>query len=178
VVTSDAALAERLRSLRDHGRPSGSRNRHVEIATNSRLDALQAAVLSAKLPRLDAWTAARRAIAASYRSALGGGAARLVSEAPQVHSVYHLAVARVRDRDGVRSWLERRGIETGVHYPIPCHWQEPYRRFAHETLPVAERAAAEVLSLPVFPHMTEAQICRVCEALHDLFQEEVPAGVG
>jgi dTDP-4-amino-4,6-dideoxygalactose transaminase len=74
--------------------------------------------------------------------------------------------------------LERRGIETGVHYPIPCHWQEPYRRFAHETLPVAERAAAEVLSLPVFPHMTEAQICRVCEALHDLFQEEVPAGVG
>jgi dTDP-4-amino-4,6-dideoxygalactose transaminase len=169
VVTDDAELAARLRSLRDHGRSLRSRYDHELVGTNSRLDALQAGALSAKLPWLDPWTESRRAIAARYRAACAdGGAARLVAEPPGSRGVYHLAVARVADRARVRRRLAEAGIQTQIHYPTPCHLQPPYRPFATRPLPVVEESAAEVLSLPMFPHMTDGQVARVCEAIRDL----------
>jgi dTDP-4-amino-4,6-dideoxygalactose transaminase len=138
------------------------------VGMNSRLDALQAAVLSAKLKRLDSWVEARRAIAAQYRSAFQSGPARLVSERSEAGNVYHLAVARVPQRAEVQRQLASMSIQTAIHYPLPCHLQDPYRGFATSPLPVAERAADEVLSLPLFPHMKAAQVARVCEAVHEI----------
>jgi dTDP-4-amino-4,6-dideoxygalactose transaminase len=169
VVTSDPWLAERVRCLRDHGRAAGSHYRHAVIGTNSRLDTLQAAVLTAKLARLDSWTDARRAIAERYRDALGSGPVRLLTELPESRGAYHLAVVRVPNREWVQQQLESMGVRTGIHYPTPCHRQAPYRRFATQPLPVAEQAADEILSLPMFPHMTDEQVARVCEAVDEVF---------
>jgi dTDP-4-amino-4,6-dideoxygalactose transaminase len=166
VVTSDPDLAARIRCLSDHGRPPGSHDRHEAVGTNSRLDALQAAVLTAKLARLDDWTRARRSLAAKYRAAFADGPVRLVREQPPAGGAYHLAVVRARHRDRVRQSLTEMGIQTGIHYPTPCHMQAPYRCYAAAPLPVTEQAAGEVLSLPIFPHMTDAQVARVCEAVH------------
>jgi len=168
VVTSDAQLAERLKCLRDHGRAQGSHYRHERVGTNSRLDALQAVVLTAKLTKLDGWTEMRREIVAQYRAAFSSGPIRLVHEAPGARGVYHLAVARVPNRSAVRQQLESMGIQTGVHYPTPCHRQGPYTHFAAYPLPVAEKAAGEILSLPIFPHMTKDQVALVCEAATDI----------
>lgn len=168
VTTHDGALAERLRCLRDHGRAVGSHYRHAAIGTNSRLDAVQAVVLSAKLARLDAWTEARRDIAARYRVAFAGTTAQLVKEAPGARGVHHLAVARVPDRERTQESLASRGIQTGIHYPTPCHQHPPYLPFADGPLPVAEAAAGEILSLPMFPHMSDRQVDRVCDAVADI----------
>ena len=177
VVTADPALAARLRILRDHGRSLRSRYEHELVGTNSRLDALQAVVLNAKLPWLDDWTGARRSIAARYRAAFGGGPARLMAEPPGSRGVYHLAVALVPDRTPVRRRLAEVGIETQIHYPIPCHRQAPYQRFATRPLPMAEESAGEILSLPMFPHMSDGQVARVCDAIRDLQKawEPLPA---
>jgi dTDP-4-amino-4,6-dideoxygalactose transaminase len=165
VVTSDPALAARLRVLRDHGRALGTHYEHAELGRNSRLDALQAAVLSAKLPRLDAWNAARRAVVQRYEECLDGELLRGVRTAPGAEHVHHLAVVRSPEREAVRALLHERGVRTATHYPTPCHLQPPYRQFADRPLPVAERAAGEILSLPVFPHMTDEQVDQVCAAL-------------
>jgi dTDP-4-amino-4,6-dideoxygalactose transaminase len=165
VVTADPGLAGRIRVLRDHGRTPGSHYQHELIGTNSRLDAMQAVVLTAKLARLDAWNTARRSVAARYRAALAGSLARLVAEVPGMRGVYHLAVVRVPGRDRVSADLAAMGVQTQIHYPIPCHRQEPYLRFADGPLPVAERCACEVLSLPMSPHLTGAQVDRVCAAI-------------
>jgi dTDP-4-amino-4,6-dideoxygalactose transaminase len=166
VVTADAGLASRIKILRDHGRSVGSHYRHELVGTNSRLDALQAAVLTAKLARLDAWNEARRSIAVRYHAAFAPGPARPVREVRGMQGVYHLAVVRVPDRGQVQRQLAARGVQTQIHYPIPCHRQRPYRRFADRPLPASERGAGEVLSLPMFPHMTDGQVARVCDAVH------------
>jgi dTDP-4-amino-4,6-dideoxygalactose transaminase len=155
VVTDDTEIARRVRSMRDHGRAGGSHHEHEFLGMNSRMDALQAAVLLAKLPRLESWAAARRGVAARYRSHLARG---------PVHA-YHLLVAQVPERDRVRRDLARAGIETGLHYPVPCHRQAPYRSYATVDLPVAEQAAGEIVSLPMFPHLATEQVTRVCERL-------------
>ena len=177
VVTADADLAKRIRSLRDHGRAPGSHYRHELVGTNSRLDALQAVVLTVKLGRLDGWNEARQSIAARYRAAFASGPIRLVEDEPGALGVYHLAVARVPDRARVQQQLTAMGIETGIHYPIPAHQQVPYLRFAAGPLPVTEAAAAEVLSLPMFPHLRDDQVARVSDALHEtLAAKEVHIG--
>ena len=171
VVTSRPELADQIRSLANHGRSHGSSHyEHDYIGTNSRLDALQAIVLSGKLARLDAWTERRIALAARYEKLLGGrefsdAGLRLTATSPLARHVYHLFVVRVAGREGVRAELAERGIQTGVHYPVPCHLQPPLRRFAERPLPVAERAAGEIVSLPMFPHMTDRQVDYVCESL-------------
>jgi dTDP-4-amino-4,6-dideoxygalactose transaminase len=173
VVTSRSELADRVRSLANHGRSHGaSHHDHSCLGTNSRLDALQAVVLSGKLARLDTWTERRIAIAARYRDLLGraefgGTELKLTEVAPQARHVYHLFVVRAARRDSVRAELARRGIATGVHYPVPCHLQPPLRPFADRPLPVTEQAAGELLSLPMFPHLTDGQVDFVCEALCD-----------
>jgi dTDP-4-amino-4,6-dideoxygalactose transaminase len=173
VVTSRAELADRVRALANHGRAHGSAHyEHEFVGTNSRLDALQAIALSGKLACSAAWTQRRIALAARYRTRLRGTGASPVSVAQQAHHVYHLFAVRVARRDWIRTELGRRGIQSGVHYPVPCHLQPPLRRFAVGSLPVAEQAARELLSLPLFPHMTDGQVDTVCDALGDLVSDE------
>ena len=173
VVTADEELAARIRILRDHGRTSGSHYGHELVGMNSRLDALQAVVLSAKLERLDAWNDARRAIVARYRAAFASGPIRLVEDEPGARGVYHLAVTRVPNRTRIQAELTAMGIQTGIHYPIACHQQEAYRRFASGPLPVSEAACDAVLSLPIFPHMREEQADRVADMLQEALVPEV-----
>jgi dTDP-4-amino-4,6-dideoxygalactose transaminase len=165
VVTADTELADRIASMREHGRSPGSHYDHKLVGTNSRLDDMQAAVLNAKLPWLDAWTEARRSITARYRAALDVGACRPVAEEPGSLGAYHLAVVRIPDRTRVQRELAEAGIETQIHYPVPCHRQVPYQHFARTPLPVAEENAGEILSLPMFPHMSDHLVTRVCDAI-------------
>jgi dTDP-4-amino-4,6-dideoxygalactose transaminase len=167
IVTDDPDLAKRIRSLRDHGRVTGSHYRHDLIGINSRLDALQAVVLSAKLRRLDVWNESRRAIASQYQRAFASSPIRMVEEEEGGQGVYHLAVARVPDRARVQQQLSSMGIQTAIHYPIPCHRQVAYLHFADRALPVSEAAAEEVLSLPMFPHLQDDDVQRVCEAMQE-----------
>lgn len=166
VVTSRPEVADRVRALANHGRSHGSSHyEHEVVGTNSRLDALQAIALSGKLARLDVWTQRRIELAARYREQLSGTGLKLVGVAPPARHVYHLFVVRVAERDRVRVELGRRGIQTGVHYPVPCHLQPALQRFADGPLPVAEQSAQELLSLPLFPHMTDGQVDLVCDVL-------------
>jgi dTDP-4-amino-4,6-dideoxygalactose transaminase len=169
VVTMDAMLADRVRTLANHGRSHGSAHyEHNLVGTNSRLDALQAIALSGKLARNEDWTERRIAIAARYRDQLRGTGVAALAVAPQARHVYHLFVVRVGDRERVRAELDSRGIRCGVHYPVPCHLQPPLRQFAVGPLAVTERAAEQLLSLPLFPHMTDDQVDTVCDALAGL----------
>jgi len=165
VVTDDPALANRIRSLSNHGRTQDDPYEHDMLGWNHRLDAIQAGVLSVKLTKLDEWNAARRRVAAAYAEALQGLPVTLVAQAPGASSSHHLAVIRTPHRKELRAALRAAGIGTGVHYPIPCHLQAPFAARVRRPLPVAERAAREVLSLPMFPHMTETQVEQVADAI-------------
>ncbi len=161
VFARRAADGDRLRALRDHG--SRRKYHHDEFGLNSRLDALQAAFLLAKLPHLDAWTARRRALAARFDSALAGLPLGLPAVAPSNEHVYHLYTVRTAHREELRQHLLDLGIEAGIHYPLGVHRQPALRRFVPDpsAFPVTDRAAAEVLSLPLFPEMTDAEADRV-----------------
>jgi dTDP-4-amino-4,6-dideoxygalactose transaminase len=163
VVTRDSHLAGRIRRCADHGRAAADRHRHDQRGCNSRLDTLQAAILSIKLADLDNANAARRRAMDRYRQQLPPSI-RPVATHPAAESVHHLAVVRVEDRAAVTAELDRHGIGWGVHYPIPCHLQPAYQEFA-EHLPVAEQAAQHILSLPISPTVTDAQVDRVCEIM-------------
>jgi dTDP-4-amino-4,6-dideoxygalactose transaminase len=163
VTTADAQLAERLRRLRAHG--SARRDVHEAIGTNSRLDELHAAILRAKLPRLDAWNARRREIAARYRAALRPPAVVAPCELAPAHHVYHQFTVRARARDELVARLEAAGIGSAVYYPTPLHQQPAYVRWARGPLPEAERAAREALSLPVHPWLTDDEVERVAAVL-------------
>ncbi len=170
VTTDDDGIAARVRRLRDHGQ--SAKYLHAEEGYNGRLDALQCALLRVKLRRLDAWNARRRAVAARYHRALqplaGSGLLRLPVERPGGTHVYHQFAVRVpKDRDAVRAHLLEAGIETGVHYPIPLHRQPCYAGLGlgEGSFPEAERAAREVLTLPIHPHLDDERIDRVAAAL-------------
>ncbi|MDT7595201.1 MAG: hypothetical protein QOJ06_747 [Pseudonocardiales bacterium] len=167
VVTSDLALADRIRSIANHGRSVSDRYLHDLAGRNSRLDTLQAALLSAKLPQLDAGNARRAAAMAAYRELLPQGCTP-VSVQPGAAPVYHLAVIQVDDRSKIGTALTAAGIGWGVHYPIPCH-QQPALAGRYEPVSddfaVAERAAGRILSLPMSPTLTVEQVARVCDVL-------------
>jgi dTDP-4-amino-4,6-dideoxygalactose transaminase len=165
VVTDDPAIERRIRCLADHGRSTGSKHEHPRIGRNSRLDALQAGVLSAKLRMLDEWNRRRRAAAEIYDRHLDPAIGRVELEAGTLSS-RHLYPVRVPHRDRVRDRLEALGVGTGIHYPVPCHRHPPYRGFAPGALPEAERAAGELLSLPMFPHISEEQLHAVCDRMN------------
>jgi dTDP-4-amino-4,6-dideoxygalactose transaminase len=163
VVTDDPEVAERCRMLRNYGQRR--RYEHVTSGVNSRLDELQAAVLRAKLPHLDGWNERRRAIAALWDAALDGERVRPLRRG-EGH-VCHLYVVTCDDRAGLQAFLESRGIGTQIHYPTPVHLQPA---FAHLGLgkgsyPVSERLAATVLSLPMFPYLTDAEAERIASVL-------------
>jgi dTDP-4-amino-4,6-dideoxygalactose transaminase len=173
ITTRDGELAERVRRLRDHGQ--AGRHDHVDIGYNARLDALQCACLSISLARLDAGNAARRAAAARYREQLAGvPGIRLVAEAAGSSPVYHLMVVRVAAarRDAIRDSLGKAGVATAIHYPRPIHLQTAYAHLGQGpgSCPVAERAANEMISLPMFPDLTTAQVDRVADALRAALQ--------
>lgn len=166
VTTADAQVAERCRVLRDHGQ----RERYVHVTgegSNARLDALQAVVLAAKLKRLPGWNAARRRVAARYGERLAGLPLVVPREAPWARHVFHLYVVQVEAREAIRRELERAGVATGLHYPIPLHLQEAYTALGHTrgAFPVTERVAERCLSLPMFPHLSDAQVDRVAQVL-------------
>ncbi len=165
VVTADGDLAERVRSLGNHGRTPGSHHTHRERGRNSRLDALQAAVLSAKLPHLDDWNDRRRRAAAQYAALLGNTPCRPVSIHPHATPVHHLEVIQVTGRNHLLRALSSRAIGWGLHYPVPCHRQEAFARYASRRFPVTERAARRVVSLPMFPTITKHQIDQVGETV-------------
>lgn len=192
MTTSRAEIAKRVRCLRDHGQ--SEKYLHVEEGYNGRLDALQAAILRVKLKRLAGWNARRRVLAARYTErlkemGLAGATLRLPVEKSWGTHVYHLYTVRVASgpdargasgqgprgdsgrngsaRDHVHAALLESGIETGVHYPVPLHMQTCYAwmGLGEGSFPEAERAAREVLSLPLYPEMTDDQVDRVCDAL-------------
>jgi dTDP-4-amino-4,6-dideoxygalactose transaminase len=165
VVTNDCALAERIRSLSNHGRSHDDPYRHELVGANHRLDALQAAILSVKLKRLDVWNAGRRRAADAYAVALAGLPAQLIDTDPDASSSHHLAVVQTPHRHEVRQALAAEQISTGLHYPIPCHRQTPFMTERASPLPVVESAADRILSLPMFPHLTDVQIRSVADAI-------------
>jgi dTDP-4-amino-4,6-dideoxygalactose transaminase len=166
VVTSDPILAESVRSIRDHGRPRSGHYDHICLGSNSRLDALQAVVLSEKLRRLDSWNRARRALMGAYQELLDQDVVTMVQECPGGTGVHHLAVARVAHREGVRADLAAVGVATGIHYPTPCHLSLPFKHFSHDPLPTVELAARQVLSLPIYPHMPMEMVEKVATAIN------------
>jgi len=169
VVTSREALADRVRLLRSHG--ESPRYRHRVVGTTGRLDAIQAAVLRVKLSRLDERNQARRTAADGLRDALADVESLTLPASPEPGGdhVYHQFVVRTRRRDDVRDFLARRGIATGIHYPIPIHRSEAYEALAegHDAAPCATGLAEEILSLPMFPSLTGEQIERIGDALRD-----------
>jgi dTDP-4-amino-4,6-dideoxygalactose transaminase len=126
-------------------------------------------VLSARLRALDADNERRRAVMARYRAGLPAGCVP-VTEHPAAECVHHLAVVRVPDRAAATAALDAAGIGWGVHYPVPCHRQPAFAEFADGPLPVAERAAEEILSLPIYPQLGADQVDRVCEVLGAVFR--------
>ncbi|MFI6443342.1 DegT/DnrJ/EryC1/StrS family aminotransferase [Kitasatospora sp. NPDC050543] len=167
VVTDDDDLAGAVRLIGDHG--SEQKYVHERFGFNSRLDALQAVVLRAKLLRLPAWNEARRSAAARYHELLDGvGGLRLPATLPGNEHVWHLYTVRIeRGRGEVLAALRAAGIGAGVHYPVPLHLQPAFRDLGHGegSFPVTERAARELLTLPLYPQITPAQQARVAEIL-------------
>jgi dTDP-4-amino-4,6-dideoxygalactose transaminase len=167
VTSNDAELLDKVRKLRDHGRTT--KYEHDEIGFGERIDALQAAILAAKLPHLEDWTEARRAHARLYDELLAGCDVVTPFESPEVRHVYHLYVIRARRRDELLARLKERGIGAGIHYPLPLHRQPAYLKqgYGDLSLPVTEQVAAEVLSLPMYPELTREQIEYVAEAVRE-----------
>lgn len=165
VVTNDPELAERVRLLRNHGRQE--KYIHLMEGYGERLDALQAAILAVKLKHLEAWIEQRRAHARLYDQLLAEVGIAIPQVADGVWHVYHLYVIRVVERERVRLALKERGIATGVHYPLPLHLQPAYAHLGchRGDFPVAERAAEEVLSLPMYPELTPDQQEYVAESM-------------
>jgi dTDP-4-amino-4,6-dideoxygalactose transaminase len=166
VVTGNEALAHRARALRHGGQQRTYE--HVALGTNSRLDEIQAAILRAKLPHLDAWNERRRALAACYDAGLAGQRDLALPAAPGgVEHVYHLYVVRSPRRDSLRAFLAEHGIAAAIHYPCPVHLQPAYEALGYRVgaCPNAEAAAREVLSLPLFPQLSDGEAARVVDAV-------------
>lgn len=167
VTGNNEELLARVRKLRDHGRTS--KYEHDEIGFGERLDGLQAAVLGAKLPHLEDWTEARRSHAKLYNELLAGCDLVTPYELEDARHVYHLYVIRTPRRDKVLAHLKSKGIDAGIHYPVPLHRQPAYLKqgYADVSLPVTEQVAPGVLSLPMYPELTFEQIAYVAEAVKE-----------
>lgn len=165
VVSQDEYLIERVRMLANHGRLE--KYTHQMEGVNSRLDGLQAAILRVKLRYLDSWNAARQRHAAHYTGALKDSGLILPVVHPEAESVWHLFVVRVSQRDKFQAWLKEQGISTGIHYPLPLHQQPAYQYLglATGTLPVTEKVASEIVSLPMYAELTEEQVEKIGEAV-------------
>jgi len=178
ITCNDLEMAEHMRRLRNHGSPR--RYLHEEMGWNSRLDAIQAAVLRVKLPHIEQWNRQRRERAATYdrlltqsglTSSTGDAPVRTLAVAPQAGHVYHQYVIRAERRDPLRQFLADRRIGTEIYYPIPLHLQPvfAYLGYREGDLPESERAAREVLALPMFPELTEHEQQWVVESIAEFY---------
>ncbi len=171
ITTSDAGLGAACRLYVNHGRRD--KYEHLSMGTNYRLDTLQAAILLAKLPHLDKWIATRRKLARAYREILLGEpfashAVRVPDVTDGSESAYHLFTIQTEGRDAIQAALGKRGVSTGVHYPIPCHLQPSMADVQPAmpgSLPVTERAAETILSLPICPTMATSDVEAICDIL-------------
>ena len=166
VTTNDREIAETVRKLRDHGQ--AAKYYHDIEGYNGRLDAIQAGILSTKLPRLPEWNSQRRQIAKKYGEQLGDIDGVVVPFEPTwSRAIYHLYVVRLPDRQEMQDSLRAAGIGTGIHYPVPLHAQQAYRGLGYRDgdLPVTERVSTEIVSLPMYPQLTDSQQAKVVDAL-------------
>ena len=172
IVTDDDELAETFRQLREHGQVT--RYYHPIVGYNARLDEIQAAILRIKLKRLDAWTARRRAVARLYNSLLAGSGV-VTPEDPGDRHVWHIYAIRVPGgrRDAMKDFLWERGIGTGIHYPVAIHLQDAaqFLGYREGELPVTERVSKEILSLPMYPELTDEQVGYVADAVKDFMRK-------
>ncbi len=170
LVTNSDAFATRARSLREHG--STQRYYHDEVGFNYRMEGIQGAVLGVKLPHLSDWTAGRRRVAERYHRLLADTPLQLPVEASWAESVYHLYVVRHPRREELKKHLEANKVGCALHYPLPLHLQKCYASLGYSAgaFPVAEKAARECLSLPIYPELTDAQVDRVSAVIHEFFK--------
>jgi dTDP-4-amino-4,6-dideoxygalactose transaminase len=168
VLTSNDEYAKKIRMLRDWGQDR--KYHHLLAGYNYRMEGMQGAILRVKLRHLETWTEARRAHAAQYRQLLAGAPVGVPAEAPDARHVYHVYAVRTAQRDAVMKALGEQGIQTGIHYPVPVHLQPAYAdaEYARGSFPLAEKAADEVMSLPMFPELTEEQVQLVANAVRAL----------
>lgn len=168
VTTSNAVYARTIRMLRDWGQDR--KYHHLLRGFNYRLEGLQGAILRVKLRHLDQWTELRRAAASKYNQLLADCGIELPREMPWAHHVYHVYTLRTKDRDALQAALQTEGIQTAVHYALPVHLQPAYADLGYSrgAFPQSEKAAEEVLSLPLYPEITDTQIQNVAQALTNL----------
>jgi len=171
VVTQDQEIDKKIRMIRDHGQEQ--KYYHAMEGYNGRLDAIQAGVLRIKLRRLEAWNESRRQNAKYYNELLKGVKdVTLPVEAGFAKAVYHIYAIHVDDRDGLQKYLTEKGINTGLHYPVPLHLQKAYSRMGYKegSFPVSEGLAKRLLSLPMFPELTRDEIRYVCECVKEYLE--------
>jgi dTDP-4-amino-4,6-dideoxygalactose transaminase len=172
ITTSDPELAKMCHMIRDHGQ--NAKYYHSLMAVNGRLDEIQAAVLNVKMLHLDDWTEKRRNIARAYNASLPP---KLIK--PQEMSwgkhVYHLYVIRTPHREQLREFLESKGISTGMHYPVPIHLQEAWHHYGGEScsLPVTEKVVKEILSLPMYPELTDEEVHYICDCIQEFAESRL-----
>jgi dTDP-4-amino-4,6-dideoxygalactose transaminase len=168
LITNDASIAQRTRSLRDHAQ--SQKYLHDEIGYNYRMDSFQGAVLAIKLKYLDEWNTARKEVAQFYTKLLKDSSYKLPANLSDSECVWHCYVIETLQRDRVRSALQDVGIQSAVHYPVPIHLQRPYAHLGYRTgdLPVTEALCEHCLSLPIYPELSKEKIFRVASALLDL----------
>ncbi|MBI1910709.1 MAG: DegT/DnrJ/EryC1/StrS family aminotransferase [Deltaproteobacteria bacterium] len=166
LATDNAEYDKRIRSLRNHG--SLVKYYHEELGFNMRMDGIHGAVLSIKLKYLDEWNEKRRSIAKSYRQGIKNPKLKMQRCPDFASSVYHLFVITTEDRDGLKSYLEAKGIYPGIHYPVPCHLQKAYAHLGYKKgdFPNAEHLSRSCLSLPMYPELTEEEVAFVIDALN------------
>ena len=171
IVTSDPEVSQKCKMLRDHGQDVKYHHRFMGV--NGRLDEIQAAVLRVKLRHLDEWNEKRRRVAEAYEKGLPSTLVKPIEMSVAKH-VYHLYVIRTSAREQLAAYLEAKGVATGMHYPIPIHLQEAYRGYCSDSvhLPITEKAASEILSLPMFPELTVEEINYVCGRVRDFVESE------
>ncbi len=174
LITNDASISQRVRSLRDHGQTQ--KYLHEEIGYNYRMDSFQGAVLTIKLKQLDAWNRARMDCARYYTELLKDSSYKLPAHPSDSECVWHCYVIETPERDRVRSGLQDLGIQTAVHYPLPIHLQKAYAHLGYKQghLPVTERLCQHCLSLPIYPELSKEKIFTVASILLDLERQRSP----
>jgi len=174
LATNDDSVAKMATALRDHGRPENSKYEHEFIGGSHRMDELQAAILNVKLKYLNKWVAARRKIASKYLNYITAKEVKHPMEAEYAKHAYHLYVIRTKKRDSLRKFLASKKIYAGVHYPLPLHLQPALRYLGYElkNFPCSENAANTVLSLPIFPEMTDEEVKYASDAINKFFRKK------
>jgi len=168
IVTNDDDIKEKAEMLINHGRMKGEKYTHEIVGFNHRLDTLQASILSAKLKYLDEWTSKRRTNAKLYNGLLEGSVI-VPKEAEYSKHVYHLYVVRVKNRDKLINFLKEKGISTGIHYPLPLHLQPSLQNLGYKegNFPITEAISKEILSLPMFPELSEEEIRYIAKMIKE-----------